>query len=104
MTVFLLSLGGIPPTAGFFGKFAVFQAAMRVPDNQLLWLVVVGVLNSALSIFYYLRLVMAMYFREPVGEFTPLRSGGITFVLVASAVLVVQMGIMPGYWLGLTGG
>jgi len=104
MTIFLLSLGGIPPTAGFFGKFVVFQAAMQVPGNQLLWLVVVGVLNSALSIFYYLRLVMAMYFREPVGEFQPLRSGGLTFAIVASALLVVQMGIMPGFWLGLTGG
>ena len=104
MTLFLLSLGGIPPTSGFFGKFAVFQAAMQVPDGQLLWLVVVGVLNSALSIFYYLRLVMAMYFREPLGEFRPLQSGGLTFTLVACAILVLQMGLMPGFWLGLTGG
>jgi NADH-quinone oxidoreductase subunit N len=104
MTLFLLSLGGIPPTAGFFGKFAVFQAAMQVPDNQLLWLVVVGVLNSAVSIFYYLRMVMAMYFREPLGEFRPLRSGALTFALVACAILVLQMGIMPGFWLDLTAG
>jgi NADH-quinone oxidoreductase subunit N len=104
MTLFLLSLGGIPPTSGFFGKFAVFQAAMQVPDNQLLWLVVVGVLNSVLSIFYYLRVVMAMYFREPLGEFRPLRSAAITFSLVVCALLVLQMGIMPGFWLGLAGG
>jgi NADH-quinone oxidoreductase subunit N len=104
MTVFLLSLGGIPPTAGFFGKFAVFQSAMMVPDNQLLWLVVVGVLNSALSIFYYLRIVMAMYFREPLGEFRPLRSGAVTFALVTCALLVLQMGLMPNFWLGLAGG
>ena len=104
MTVFLLSLGGIPPTAGFFGKFVVFQAAMQASDNQLLWLVVVGVLNSALSIYYYLRIVMAMYFREPIGEFRPLRAGALTFALVVSALLVLQMGIMPGFWLGLTGG
>ncbi|HWM88010.1 MAG TPA: NADH-quinone oxidoreductase subunit N [Kofleriaceae bacterium] len=104
MTLFLLSLGGIPPTSGFFGKFAVFQAAMQAPDGQLLWLVVVGVLNSVLSIFYYLRLVMSMYFREPLGEFKPLRSGALTFALVACALLVLQMGIMPGFWLGLTGG
>lgn len=104
MTLFLLSLGGIPPTAGFFGKFAVFQAAMDAHDGQLLWLVVVGVLNSVLSIFYYLRVVMAMYFREPLGEFRPLRSGGLTFALIACALLVLQMGIMPGFWLGLTGG
>jgi NADH-quinone oxidoreductase subunit N len=103
MTLFLLSLGGIPPTSGFFGKFAVFQAAMQVPDNQLLWLVVIGVLNSALSIFYYLRVVMAMYFREPLGEFRPLRSGGLTFTLIVCALLVLQMGLMPGFWLDLTG-
>ncbi len=61
-------------------------------------------LNSVLSIFYYLRIVMAMYFREPLGEFRPLHSGGLTFTLVACAILVLQMGLMPGFWLGLTGG
>jgi NADH-quinone oxidoreductase subunit N len=101
MTLFLLSLAGMPPTAGFFGKFIVFQSAMQVPDNQLLWLVVVGVLNSVLSIFYYLRIVMAMYFREPLGEFKPLRSGGVTFALVTCALLVLQMGLMPSMWLGM---
>jgi NADH-quinone oxidoreductase subunit N len=101
MTVFLLSLAGMPPTAGFFGKFIIFQSAMQVPDNQLLWLVVVGVLNSVISIFYYLRIVMAMYFREPLGEFRPLRSTGITFALVTCALLVLQMGLMPSFWLGM---
>ena len=101
MTLFLLSLAGMPPTAGFFGKFIVFQSAMQVPDNQLLWLVVIGVLNSVLSIFYYLRIVMAMYFREPLGEFKPLRSGGVTFALVTCALLVLQMGLMPSMWLGM---
>ncbi|HUS67096.1 MAG TPA: NADH-quinone oxidoreductase subunit N [Kofleriaceae bacterium] len=104
MTLFLLSLAGMPPTGGFFGKFAIFQAAMQVPDNHLLWLVVVGVLNSVISMFYYLRIVMAMYFREPLGEFQPLRRTGITFVLVTCALLVLQMGIQPGFWLRLAGG
>jgi NADH-quinone oxidoreductase subunit N len=104
MTVFLLSLGGMPPTAGFFGKFAVFQSAMMTPGSELLWLVIIGVLNSVLSMFYYLRIVMAMYFREPLGEFRPLRSGGVTFALVACALLVLQMGLMPGFWLRLAGG
>jgi len=102
MTVFLLSLGGMPPTAGFFGKFAVFQSAMLAPGGELLWLVVIGVLNSVLSMFYYLRIVMAMYFREPLGEFRPVRSGAVTFVLVTCAILVLQMGLMPSVWLGLT--
>ena len=62
MTIFLLSLGGVPPTGGFFAKFYLFRAAMESP--QLYWLVVVGVLNSAISIYYYLRIVIAMYFRD----------------------------------------
>ena len=64
MTIFLLSLGGVPPTGGFFGKFYLFKAAMEVADGQLLWLVVLGVLNTAISIYYYLRIVTAMYFRD----------------------------------------
>ncbi|MEM9488248.1 MAG: NADH-quinone oxidoreductase subunit N [Myxococcota bacterium] len=110
MTVFMLSLGGIPPTAGFFGKFEVFKSAMDAysgmsePSSAILWLVIIGVFNSAISIYYYLRVVMTMYFRDPVGEFKPLRSGAITFVMVICALLVFEMGIMPGFWLGLAGG
>jgi NADH-quinone oxidoreductase subunit N len=103
MTIFLLSLGGVPPTGGFFAKFLVFKTAMQAGDQQLVWLVVIGVLNSVVSIFYYLRIVMAMYFREPVGEFRPARSSALTFVLVACAVLVFQMGLMPSFWLALAG-
>jgi NADH-quinone oxidoreductase subunit N len=102
MTIFLLSLGGIPPTAGFFGKFYVFRAAMDAPGNQLLWLVVVGVLNSVVSIYYYLRVVMAMYFREPAREPTPIRSGAMTAALVIAALFVLEMGILPGHWLAWT--
>lgn len=100
MTIFMLSLGGIPPTAGFFGKFYVFKSAMEAHDQQLLWLVAIGVVNSAISVYYYLRVVMAMYFRDPIDEFKPLRSGAVTFVLVVCALLVMQMGLMPTSWLG----
>jgi NADH-quinone oxidoreductase subunit N len=103
MTICLLSLGGMPPTGGFFGKFLVFKSAMQVDDQALAWLVVVGVLNSVISIYYYLRIVMAMYFREPVGEVRTLRSSALVFVVVACALLVLQMGVMPGLWLTLTG-
>ena len=82
-------------------KFYVFQSAMEANDQQLLWLVIIGVVNSVISIYYYLRIVMAMYFREPLGEFRPLRSGGITFALVTCALLVLQMGLMPSMWLGM---
>jgi NADH-quinone oxidoreductase subunit N len=103
MTVFMLSLGGMPPTAGFFGKFLVFKSAMQVNEPSLVWLVVIGVLNSVVSMYYYLRVVMAMYFRDTVGEFKPLRSGAIGIVLAVCAALVFQMGLMPTFWLGLTG-
>ena len=104
MTICLLSLGGVPPTNGFFGKFYVFKAAMEVHDGQLLWLVVVGVINSAISIYYYLRIVTAMYFREAPQPFAPTRSPGLLFVMVACPLLILEMGIMPGFWLKLVGG
>jgi NADH-quinone oxidoreductase subunit N len=99
MTVFLLSLAGFPPTAGFFGKFYVFKAAME--NDQLLWLVVAAIGNSLISVFYYLRLIVAMYFREPGREHTPLVSTTLTIGLVLCAVAVVGMGLFPNTWLGM---
>lgn len=103
MTLFMLSFAGIPPTAGFFGKFIIFKSALMAQDQALLWLVVVGVLNSMISIYYYLRVVMAMYFRDATGEFKPVRSGAVTFTLVVCAILVLQMGLMPSKWLSYLG-
>jgi NADH-quinone oxidoreductase subunit N len=103
MTILLLSFGGIPPTGGFFGKFYIFKAAMEVYDGQLLWLVVVGVVNSAISIYYYLRIVTAMYFREANQPIAPTRSSGLLFVIVVCPVLVLELGLMPGWWLRLVG-
>jgi NADH-quinone oxidoreductase subunit N len=65
MAAFMLSLGGIPPFAGFVGKVYVFGAAM---DAGLIPLVIVGVLNSVVSVFYYLRVTVAMYMQDPQGE------------------------------------
>jgi NADH-quinone oxidoreductase subunit N len=64
MTVFMLGLGGIPPTAGFFGKYSLFKAAI---DAGLVALVIVAVLNSLVSVYYYLRVVVAMYMRPERG-------------------------------------
>src|SRR5436190_12417744 len=61
MLIFMLSLGGIPPTAGFMGKFWLFGAAI---DSGYVWLAVIGVLNSALSLYYYIRLVVFMYLKK----------------------------------------
>lgn len=101
MTMLLLSFGGVPPTGGFFGKFYIFKSAMEVYDGQLIWLVLVGVVNSAISIYYYLRIVTAMYFREANQPFAPTRSGGLLFVVAICPIIVLEMGIMPGWWLKL---
>ncbi len=101
MTVCLLSLGGMPPTGGFFAKFYVFKSAMDAQDQQLLWLTVVGVVNSVISIFYYLRLVTAMYFKDAPGQLTPTRSPGLLFVMALCPVILLEMGLFPGFWLGL---
>ncbi len=103
MTVLLLSFGGIPPTGGFFGKFYIFKSAMEVYDGQLIWLVIVGVVNSAISIYYYLRIVTAMYFKEANQPFAPTRSGGLLFVIAVCPLLILELGIMPGWWLKLVG-
>jgi NADH-quinone oxidoreductase subunit N len=81
MVVVLFSLTGLPPTAGFIGKLYLFSALI---DKQLYWLAVVGVANSVVSLFYYMRVAKAMFFEE--GEKIP-ASGG--FGLVQSALLVV---------------
>lgn len=103
MTIFMLSFAGIPPTGGFFAKFFLFKSALLAQDQVLMWLVVVGVLNSMISIFYYLKVVMAMYFRDATGEFKPVSSGAVTFVLVVCGILALQMGMMPSRWLSYLG-
>src|SRR5690349_9152719 len=101
MTICLLSLGGMPPTGGFFGKFVVFKAAIDVYNGQLLWLVIIGVVNSAISIYYYLRIVTAMYFREANQPFQPTRSAGALFVIAAMPLAVLWLGILPNFWMHL---
>jgi len=103
MTICLLSFGGIPPTGGFFAKFYLFKSAMDVYNGQLLWVVIIGVVNAAISIYYYLRIVTAMYFRESTSPFQVARSPGLLFVIAFIPLLVLELGIMPGWWLKLIG-
>ncbi len=72
---------------------------MQAPDDQLVWLVVLAVLNSVASVYYYLRPVMALYFREPSREPRPLASPAVAVALVAAALWVLEMGLLPGWWL-----
>jgi NADH-quinone oxidoreductase subunit N len=99
MLVLMLSLAGIPPTIGFLGKYYVFLAAVNA---NLTWLAVIGVLNSALSAFYYLRVIWYMYFEQPqttlVDRRAPLVAGGLVFTALATIVLF----ILGGVFLGMT--
>ena len=93
LTVFLLSLIGIPLTGGFLGKFLIFQAALRA---GLIWLVVLGVLNSILSVPYYLRVVRVMYMGEPrESAAIPPVPASLAFVLTLTALGTLYLGIFP---------
>jgi NADH-quinone oxidoreductase subunit N len=102
MTIFLLSLGGVPPTGGFFGKFYLFRTAMEEP--RLYWLVIAGVLNSVVSLYYYLRVVVAMYFRDPVRPHEPFPSATMRMALVLTVAAVLILGVFPGTLLDWAGG
>jgi len=97
LTVCLISLIGMPPAAGFMAKFYLFNGAVQ---NGLLWLVIIAVLNSVISAFYYLRVVKAMWFTEaPEGASTEKvpASGALRFTLTLTTLGVLFVGILPGY-------
>jgi NADH-quinone oxidoreductase subunit N len=92
--LFIFSLIGIPLTGGFFGKFYVFQAALQ---SKLVWLTVLGLINSAIAAFYYLRIIVAIYMHEP-SEATANISApapGLNIAIWASAIGVLILGIFP---------
>jgi NADH-quinone oxidoreductase subunit N len=94
-SLFLLSLAGIPPTAGFFGKWFVFKAAI---EGGLYWLVTLAFINSVIGAYYYLRVLVYMYMREPAPGATialPMRSGYVTAALLTAAVFVLALGLVP---------
>lgn len=93
LALFLLSLVGIPPTAGFVGKFYLFGAAVR---SGYVWLAVIGVLNSAAAAYYYLRIIVNMYMREPEGTPAVMMPSFAGALAVAVALWgVIQLGIFP---------
>ncbi|MGD9851875.1 MAG: NADH-quinone oxidoreductase subunit N [Nitrospirales bacterium] len=97
MMVFMVSLAGIPPTAGFIGKFYLFMAAVNA---GLAWLALIGLVFAAISAFYYLRVVMVMYMREPSSDQelnTRLAlSPSVSVVLACAVAGVVLLGVFPG--------
>jgi NADH-quinone oxidoreductase subunit N len=94
LTIFLLSLIGIPMTGGFFAKFYVFSAAVKA---NLIWLTIIGVLNSGVGAYYYLRIIVMMYMRESRKEVpvtpTPL---ALRVALAVCLVATLYLGLFPG--------
>jgi NADH-quinone oxidoreductase subunit N len=92
MTIFLLSLGGLPPLAGFVAKFYIFSAALK---EGYLILVIIAVLNSAISLYYYLKVIVFMYMKEPVKPFNITLSPMTLLVIAISVFGTIQLGIYP---------
>jgi len=109
LTLFLLSLTGIPPTAGFFGKFYVILAAIEAGQTSTYggWmtaLAVLTMLNAAAAAFYYLRVVVYMFMRDPGEELPTLRHGRLVWTgLAVSTVLTIVLGLFPNVLLTIVG-
>lgn len=93
LTVFLLSLAGIPPTLGFFGKFYLFNAAI---GEGLLWLAIWGVVSSVIGVYYYLRPIVVMYMKDGEAEIAGHSLNATTVAVVAMALAIVLMGFVSG--------
>ncbi len=94
LTLSLISLIGMPPAAGFMAKFYIFSGAVQ---HGLLWLVVIAVINSVISAYYYMRVVKVMWLGEPASEERVPSSGALRVALALSSLGVLLLGIIPGY-------
>ncbi|MEW6531827.1 MAG: NADH-quinone oxidoreductase subunit N [Thermodesulfobacteriota bacterium] len=99
MAIFMFSLAGIPPTAGFIGKFTIFSAALA---QGYIWLVIIAVLTSMVSVFYYFRVIMKMYMEAPETQPAALQfSPATAAALIISTAGVLYIGLFPTTYLGL---
>jgi NADH-quinone oxidoreductase subunit N len=93
LSVFLLSLAGVPGTAGFAGKFFIFRAAV---EAHLIWLAIIGVVTTVVSFYYYLYILVQMYMREPGEEFSDVCvPGSLKLALAVSLLATIYLGILP---------
>jgi NADH-quinone oxidoreductase subunit N len=93
LAVFMFALAGLPPFAGFFGKYYVFISAVR---SNLTWLAVLGVISSAISVYFYIRIVVLMYFKNSQSEVSVSISNFSLLAVFISFLLVILIGIAPG--------
>jgi NADH-quinone oxidoreductase subunit N len=93
MTIAMLSLAGIPPMGGFFAKYYIFSAAIQAGH---VWLVLIAVVGSLISVYYYFRVIIAMFFRESMDAAIPVSSMQ-KLVLVLAIILTIALGILPEY-------
>ncbi|HXH67567.1 MAG TPA: NADH-quinone oxidoreductase subunit N [Candidatus Limnocylindrales bacterium] len=102
MSLFLLSLLGMPITAGFFGKFYVFKAAI---NSKLIWLAVLMTINSAIAAYYYLRVIVVMYMREHKGDIPAEAATSLSptaaMVVAVAALATLYLGLLPNHVLGI---
>jgi NADH-quinone oxidoreductase subunit N len=101
LALFMFSLAGFPPTAGFFGKFYIFSEAVK---KGFVWLVIIAVMNSFVSVYYYLRIVVVTFFGHPEKEFQPavVYRTALVVVLFITTMGTLVLGFFPQYWLQLT--
>jgi NADH-quinone oxidoreductase subunit N len=98
ITVFMLSLAGIPATAGFMGKFYMLSAAINT--GQVFWLVIVGIVCAAISVYYYFKVIQAMYFKEGPKQSIE-APWGFKLLLVLAALAIIFLGLFPDTLTGL---
>ena len=98
LSIIMFALAGIPPLAGFFGKYYVFIAAIK---SGLTWLAIIGIISSVISVYFYLRIVVLMYFKEGEEKAFPAKSFSGMLGVVISVLLVIILGILPGSLLDL---
>jgi len=99
LSLFMLSLLGLPATGGFLGKFFAFQAAL---DSRIVWLVVIAAINSVIGAYYYLRVIIAMYFWDPSKDYAPTAvAPTLSVALFVAALGTLYLGILPARVLSL---
>jgi NADH-quinone oxidoreductase subunit N len=98
MLLFLFSLAGVPPLAGFIGKFQIFAAVI---ESKLYWLAIIGVLNSVVASYYFIRITVYMYFKDPEEEITAdIKPAAFVGTLISS-IAVVLIGIFPSFFINI---